>query len=41
MTTASAIFQMVLLLEVQLMLLDLLLDLFEVGQARQWVEDLG
>lgn len=32
---------MVLLLEVLLVLLDLLLDLFEITQARQWVEDLG
>lgn len=41
MAMAGAIFQVVLLLEVQLVLLDLLLDLFEVGQARQWIEDLG
>lgn len=37
---AGAIFQVVLLLKVLLVLLDLLLDLFEVGQARQWIEDL-
>lgn len=37
----AAIFQMVLLLQVLLVLLDLLLDLFEVRQARQWIEDLG
>lgn len=39
--SSGTIFEVILLLEMLLMLLDLLLNLFEIAQARQWVEDLG
>lgn len=39
--SSRTIFEVILLLEVLLVLLDLQLNLFEITQTRQWIEDLG